>query len=106
MSGKGDEMKGEQASRSDPEATTSGIETSERKPKPSCASKFDAVYFCYSPVYQMSQYYRYGELDDCITYGTNFQSDKPAQERGPCMWELKDFETAQKDWDKVFNSPE
>ena len=47
MSGKGDEMKGEQASRSDPEATTSGTETSERKPKPSCASKFDAVYFCY-----------------------------------------------------------
>jgi len=67
-----------------------------------------------APVYQMSQYYRYGELDDCfgkwrefydcITYGTNFHQEPDQPERKPCMWELKDFKTAQRDWDNVFNS--
>ena len=62
----------------------------------------------------MSQYYRYGELDDCfgkwrefydcITYGTNFHQEPDQPERKPCMWELKDFKTAQRDWDNVFNA--
>ncbi|XP_042018189.1 uncharacterized protein C227.17c-like isoform X1 [Salvia splendens] len=32
----------------------------------SCTKYFDALYFCYSPFYQMQQYYRIGELDNCF----------------------------------------
>ena len=66
-----------------------------------------------APVYQMSQYYRVGELDDCfgkwselydcITYGTKLASDVKSESKPTCMWELKDFKTAQRDWDHVFN---
>ncbi|KAJ0239779.1 hypothetical protein HA466_0233630 [Hirschfeldia incana] len=31
----------------------------------SCTKYFDALWFCYSPYYQMQQYYRVGKLDDC-----------------------------------------
>ncbi|XP_022730238.1 uncharacterized protein LOC111285196 [Durio zibethinus] len=31
----------------------------------SCATCFDALYFCYSPVHQLQQYYRVGVLDNC-----------------------------------------
>ncbi|KAM1040538.1 hypothetical protein FF1_029824 [Malus domestica] len=31
----------------------------------SCATYFDALWFCYSPVHQMQQYYRLGSLDNC-----------------------------------------
>ncbi|KAG7617273.1 hypothetical protein ISN45_At04g026580 [Arabidopsis thaliana x Arabidopsis arenosa] len=31
----------------------------------SCTKCFDALWFCYSPFYQMQQYYRVGKLDDC-----------------------------------------
>ncbi|CAL5424076.1 unnamed protein product [Camellia sinensis] len=30
-----------------------------------CATCFDALWFCYSPVHQMQQYYRLGVLDNC-----------------------------------------
>lgn len=30
-----------------------------------CTKYFDALWFCYSPVYQMKQYYVYGTVDDC-----------------------------------------
>uniref|UniRef100_A0A7N0T1E9 Uncharacterized protein n=1 Tax=Kalanchoe fedtschenkoi TaxID=63787 RepID=A0A7N0T1E9_KALFE len=33
--------------------------------KLSCAKCFDALWFCYSPVHQMQQYYRLGALDNC-----------------------------------------
>ncbi|KAK7363003.1 hypothetical protein VNO77_05128 [Canavalia gladiata] len=33
--------------------------------KLSCATCFDALWFCYSPVHQMQQYYRLGVLDNC-----------------------------------------
>ncbi|XP_057421410.1 uncharacterized protein LOC130715341 [Lotus japonicus] len=33
--------------------------------KLSCATCFDAMWFCYSPVHQMQQYYRLGVLDNC-----------------------------------------
>ncbi|KAH1087502.1 hypothetical protein GYH30_018863, partial [Glycine max] len=33
--------------------------------KLSCTACFDAVYFCYSPVHQMQQYYRLGKFDNC-----------------------------------------
>ncbi|CAL2264802.1 unnamed protein product [Prunus armeniaca] len=31
----------------------------------SCSTCFDALWFCYSPVHQMQQYYRLGVLDNC-----------------------------------------
>ncbi|PON70880.1 hypothetical protein TorRG33x02_255680 [Trema orientale] len=31
----------------------------------SCSACFDALWFCYSPVHQMQQYYRLGTLDNC-----------------------------------------
>ncbi|XP_040993214.1 uncharacterized protein LOC121239908 isoform X1 [Juglans microcarpa x Juglans regia] len=31
----------------------------------SCTTCFDALWFCYSPVHQMQQYYRLGVLDNC-----------------------------------------
>ncbi|XP_017248858.1 uncharacterized protein LOC108219832 isoform X2 [Daucus carota subsp. sativus] len=30
-----------------------------------CTTYFDALMFCYSPVHQMQQYYRAGQLDNC-----------------------------------------
>ncbi|MQM15825.1 hypothetical protein Taro_048775 [Colocasia esculenta] len=32
----------------------------------SCTKCFDALWFCYSPVHQMQQYYRRGEFDSCF----------------------------------------
>ncbi|KAJ4843601.1 hypothetical protein Tsubulata_029028 [Turnera subulata] len=31
----------------------------------SCTDHFNALWFCYSPVHQMQQYYRSGFLDNC-----------------------------------------
>ncbi|KMZ67021.1 hypothetical protein ZOSMA_27G00680 [Zostera marina] len=31
-----------------------------------CTQCFDAVWFCYSPVHQLQQYYRRGEFDTCF----------------------------------------
>ncbi|KAI7845859.1 hypothetical protein COHA_000593 [Chlorella ohadii] len=40
--------------------------------KDSCVPKFDALWFCYSPAYQLQQYYVYGEVDDCFSKWTAF----------------------------------
>ncbi len=34
-------------------------------PATSCSRFLDAVYFCYSPVWQVTELYRQGQLDDC-----------------------------------------
>ncbi|XP_027347838.1 uncharacterized protein LOC113859225 [Abrus precatorius] len=39
--------------------------TSTTNRKLSCSTCFDALWFCYSPVHQMQQYYRLGVLDNC-----------------------------------------
>ncbi|XP_004504901.1 uncharacterized protein [Cicer arietinum] len=39
--------------------------SSTEKRKLSCTACFDALWFCYSPVHQMQQYYRLGALDNC-----------------------------------------
>lgn len=36
-----------------------------RRRRLSCTVKFDALWFCYSPVHQLQQYYRLGNLDNC-----------------------------------------
>ena len=35
------------------------------RPRIDCTRYFDVLYFCYSPVYQLNQLYRSGELDSC-----------------------------------------
>ena len=35
------------------------------RPRIDCTKYFDVLYFCYSPVYQLNQLYRRGELDSC-----------------------------------------
>ncbi|XP_050935818.1 uncharacterized protein LOC103500495 isoform X1 [Cucumis melo] len=36
----------------------------------SCTTCFDALWFCYSPVHQMQQYYRVGVFDNCSSKWT------------------------------------
>nr|XP_011460694.1 PREDICTED: uncharacterized protein C227.17c isoform X1 [Fragaria vesca subsp. vesca] len=58
----------------------------------SCAACFDALWFCYSPVHQMQQYYRLGTLDtcggkwsalvDCLTLKTKSRAE--VQDDLPC----------------------
>ncbi|KAL6782605.1 hypothetical protein ACKKBG_A07450 [Auxenochlorella protothecoides x Auxenochlorella symbiontica] len=48
------------------EATTSAPK------RQSCIPYFDALWFCYSPVYQLTEYYVEGKLDDCTQHWTNF----------------------------------
>ncbi|CAI5457487.1 unnamed protein product [Closterium sp. Yama58-4] len=35
-------------------------------PRESCIKHIDAIWFCYSPVYQTTQYYREGTFDSCL----------------------------------------
>ncbi|XP_010689984.2 uncharacterized protein LOC104903615 [Beta vulgaris subsp. vulgaris] len=37
----------------------------------SCTPCFDALWFCYSPVHQLQQYYRVGVLDNCSEKWSN-----------------------------------
>ncbi|XP_020530772.1 uncharacterized protein LOC18446677 isoform X1 [Amborella trichopoda] len=39
--------------------------STEKRQRLSCTKYFDALWFCYSPVHQMQQYYRLGVLDNC-----------------------------------------
>ncbi|CAL1367031.1 unnamed protein product [Linum trigynum] len=49
------------ATSMEPEEVTS----SAARRRLSCTKHFDALWFCYSPVHQMQQYYRLGVLDNC-----------------------------------------
>ncbi|KAB8111330.1 hypothetical protein EE612_048955 [Oryza sativa] len=41
-------------------------------PRPDCVKCFDALWFCYSPYYQLQNYYRHGEFDNCFgKWGTS-----------------------------------
>ncbi|KAL3148543.1 hypothetical protein ABBQ38_013980 [Trebouxia sp. C0009 RCD-2024] len=44
---------------------------SHRRKEASCIPYFDALWFCYSPVHQFKQYYRVGNVDDCLSYWNN-----------------------------------
>ncbi|KAH6833243.1 hypothetical protein C2S53_008971 [Perilla frutescens var. hirtella] len=46
--------------------TSEKEEAAEPPRRLSCTKYFDALYFCYSPVHQMQQYYRLGDLDNCL----------------------------------------
>mmetsp|Transcript_968 Transcript_968/g.1486 ORF Transcript_968/g.1486 Transcript_968/m.1486 type:complete len:107 (+) Transcript_968:1440-1760(+) len=41
------------------------LEETKEAPSFSCVSAFDALYFCYTPGYQLTNYYRTGRLESC-----------------------------------------
>ncbi|KAK1398316.1 hypothetical protein POM88_008179 [Heracleum sosnowskyi] len=59
----------------------SSVAVTPRKRLP-CTAYFDALMFCYSPVHQMQQYYRAGQLDNCSGKWRIFQKIGPDQESG------------------------
>nr|KYP43183.1 hypothetical protein KK1_035375 [Cajanus cajan] len=87
--------------------------------KLSCTAHFDALWFCYSPVHQMQQYYRLGVLDncsekwkamvDCLTLKTkpasHVQEVLEAQEKAKLkshIWTFRTPEEASYHWKKLY----
>ncbi|XP_015579838.1 uncharacterized protein LOC8266997 [Ricinus communis] len=84
----------------------------------SCSPCFDALWFCYSPVHQMQQYYRLGVLDncsekwsalvDCLTLKTKRSSqiqeilDTRERAKPPHIWTFRTPEEASTHWKELF----
>ncbi|KAK9280136.1 hypothetical protein L1049_013823 [Liquidambar formosana] len=83
----------------------------------SCATCFDNLWFCYSPVHQMQQYYRLGVLDncsdkwsalvDCLTLKTKRSSEmqeilETREKAKPHIWTLRTPEEASAHWKELF----
>lgn len=84
------------------------------KSRESCVKHFDALWFCYSPVFQLQQLYRYGEVDDCTRHWRDFYDclkkrtkfadqvvEKPKAEP---LWQLRTPEEASTFWQEQFGS--
>eukprot|EP00951_Prasinocladus_malaysianus_P026816 scaffold239011_cov39-Prasinocladus_malaysianus.AAC.3 len=87
------------------------ISTSQEAPQEKCLKYFDALWFCYSPVHQMTEYYRYGVLDSCQGHWSDFMNcmarktkfgnpAPPPKETG--IWQLRTPEEAAKVWRESF----
>ncbi|XP_044476522.1 uncharacterized protein LOC123204044 [Mangifera indica] len=87
------------------------------KQRLSCSKRFDALWFCYSPVHQMQQYYRLGFLDNCYSkwsalYDCLMLKTKPASEvekiletrekEKPHIWTFRTPEEAASHWENLF----
>lgn len=83
------------------------------KHKESCIKYIDALWFCYSPVYQITEYYREGNFDSCLGKWRAFgdcmllrtaaapriRAKQEAQEREmPHMWQFYTPEEAAVHW--------
>ncbi|XP_050370508.1 uncharacterized protein C227.17c [Argentina anserina] len=83
----------------------------------SCRTCFDALWFCYSPVHQMQQYYRLGTLDncggkwsalvDCLTLKTKPQAEQQeileTREKAKThIWTFRTPEEASNFWQKRY----
>ncbi|XP_055817830.1 uncharacterized protein LOC129886946 [Solanum dulcamara] len=83
----------------------------------SCVPYFDALWFCYSPVHQMQQYYRLGALDncsqkwngliDCLTLKTKRSSEvekilEAREKAKPHLWSTRTPEEAAAHWRELF----
>ncbi|XVF69081.1 hypothetical protein PTKIN_Ptkin11bG0052000 [Pterospermum kingtungense] len=83
----------------------------------SCSKCFDALWFCYSPVHQMQQYYRVGVLDNCYgkwsaLWDCLYLKTKPSSELQEILearekdeshiWTFRTREEAQSNWQKKF----
>lgn len=93
------------------------VKDEEERPKLSCTKHFDAIYFCYSPVYQMTQYYREAKFDDCKgkwgqLWNCMSMKTKPAEEVQAYLdeqsrsvndiWTLRTPQEAAKAWNAQF----
>ncbi|KAL4296856.1 hypothetical protein GQ457_12G027740 [Hibiscus cannabinus] len=96
-------------------------ESSATRRRLSCTKCFDALWFCYSPVHQLQQYYRVGLLDNC--YGkwsalwdclylktkpsSQLQEILEAREKAQShIWTFRTPEEAQSFWKKEFEHSE
>ncbi|KAM7496860.1 hypothetical protein LguiA_021274 [Lonicera macranthoides] len=85
----------------------------------SCTTCFDALWFCYSPVHQMQQYYRLGSLDNCSTKwnalvnclslktkrSVEVEEILEMRERAkPHIWTLRTPEEAASHWKELFRN--
>ncbi|XP_008227088.1 PREDICTED: uncharacterized protein C227.17c [Prunus mume] len=83
----------------------------------SCSTCFDALWFCYSPVHQMQQYYRLGVLDncsgkwnslvDCLSLKTKRSSEvqeilETREKAKPHIWTFRTPEEASVHWKEQF----
>ncbi|CAI9781457.1 unnamed protein product [Fraxinus pennsylvanica] len=83
----------------------------------SCTKHFDALWFCYSPVHQMQQYYRLGDLDncsgkwtalvDCLSLKTKRSSEveeiiESREKAKPHIWSFRSPEEAASHWNELF----
>ena len=82
-----------------------------------CSACFDALWFCYSPVRQMQQYYRVGVLDncskqwkamfDCLNLKTKRESEvqeilEARESSKPHIWTFRTPEEASERWNKIY----
>ncbi|XP_054783123.1 uncharacterized protein C227.17c [Prosopis cineraria] len=87
------------------------------KHKLSCTKCFDALWFCYSPVHQMQQYYRLGVLDnchqkwsalaDCLTLKTKRASEvqeilEAREKAKPHIWYFRTTKESSDNWKKLY----
>ncbi|KAL6511914.1 hypothetical protein OROGR_021511 [Orobanche gracilis] len=83
----------------------------------SCSKYFDALWFCYSPVHQLQQYYRLGALDncsgkwsalyDCLILKTKRASEveeilETRESSVPHIWSFRSPKEAKSHWQKHF----
>ncbi|GFP95392.1 hypothetical protein PHJA_001683500 [Phtheirospermum japonicum] len=83
----------------------------------SCTKYFDALWFCYSPVHQLQQYYRQGALDncsgkwsalyDCLNLKTKRASEveeilEDREKSIPHIWSFRTPNEARSHWQKIF----
>ncbi|GAV82549.1 DUF3128 domain-containing protein [Cephalotus follicularis] len=96
------------------------VEKESSVPQPqrlSCSTCFDALWFCYSPVHQMQQYYRLGVLDncsekwsalyDCLILKTKRSSEvqeilETREKAKPHIWTFRTPEEASAKWKELF----
>ncbi|XP_028098525.1 uncharacterized protein LOC114298167 [Camellia sinensis] len=85
----------------------------------SCTTCFDALWFCYSPLHQMQQYYGLGGLDncsgkwnalvDCLTLKTKRTSVveeilETREKAKPHIWSFRTPEEAASHWKELFGN--
>lgn len=83
----------------------------------SCTTCFNSLWFCYSPVHQMQQYYRLGVLDncsgkwsalvDCLALKTKRASDvqeilETREKAKHHIWTIRTPEEASSHWKELF----
>mmetsp|Transcript_5990 Transcript_5990/g.37159 ORF Transcript_5990/g.37159 Transcript_5990/m.37159 type:complete len:108 (+) Transcript_5990:1784-2107(+) len=81
-------------------------------PRGDCVARLDELWFCFSPVYQLSQYYKFGELDSCNQKWSELWKCLRSKARGTPMedhlpatsvlWEMRTKEEAREFWEKQF----